>query len=345
MVGTDTPLLDVHAHFFPADGRTRWAAAGADPRWPVLGPPDGDGFARIMRGDVPFRTVTRPLWDPAARIAVLDEHDVALQAVSPTPVLLTYWADPAAALDFARDVNDALARFVAAAPGRLVGLGTVPLQDGARAAEELRRLVTELGMAGVEIGTTAGGRELDDPSLDVFFAAAAELDAAVFVHPLDGGGNAIRRTGPPYDFGLGMLTDTAMAATALVTGGVLDRHSGLRVALSHGCGTLPWAAPRLGMGLDLGGAPGGSARFEELVSRLWADTLVFDPDHLGLLVKRLGAGHLMVGTDYPFIPGQLEGARALLGDAVDAGALTAAEAKGVLGATMLEFLGRASSPG
>jgi len=78
-----------------------------------------------------------------------------------------------------------------------------------------------------------------------------------------------------------MLTDTAMAATALVCGGVLDRHPGLRIGLAHGCGTLAWAAPRLKLGTRLGERPELYDTFDETISRLWVDTLVFDPSTCG----------------------------------------------------------------
>jgi aminocarboxymuconate-semialdehyde decarboxylase len=290
-----------------------------------------------------FRKVRAPLWDLDARLAELDAHGVALQVLSPTPIMLTYWAEPKLAVQFAQAVNDSLAAQVADSGGRLAGLGTVPLQDGVLAAEELRRAVLELGLAGVEIGTTAGGLELDDPEFVPFFDAAAELDAAIFVHPLDGGGNAIRRGGQPYDFGLGMLTDTAMAATALICGGVLDERPHLRIGLSHGCGTLAWAAPRLKLGTALTADPGRQETFDELVARLWVDTLVFDPEHLRLLVHRFGAEHVMVGTDYPFIPGQLEGAETFIGRALERGALTSDQADAVLHANARAFIDKRST--
>jgi aminocarboxymuconate-semialdehyde decarboxylase len=187
------------------------------------------------------------------------------------------------------------------------------------AVPELHRLVTELGLSGVQIGTQIAGRDLDDPELTPFFDAAAELAASIFVHPLDGGGNAIRRSGQPYDFGLGMLTDTAMAATALICGGVLDTRPDLRIGLAHGCGTFAWAAPRLKLGMLLSKNPVSHDNFDELVARLWADTLVFDPRQLPLLIARFGAGHVMFGTDYPFIPGQLEGGREFIRSAIDHG--------------------------
>jgi aminocarboxymuconate-semialdehyde decarboxylase len=338
-------IVDVHAHYFPAD-IDDWVVMTGDDRWPALvaADQDGPGTGRIMLGpSTIFRKVRRPLWDLDARLAELDAHGVALQVVSPTPIMLTYWAEPKPALDFARAVNDSLAAQVAASRGRLAGLGMVPLQNGALAAQELRRAVEDLGLAGVEIGTQAGGSELDDPEFATFFDAAAELDAAVFVHPLDGGGNAIRRGGQPYDFGLGMLTDTAMAATALICGGVLDERPDLRIGLSHGCGTMAWAAPRLKMATALSADPDRQHTFDELVARLWVDSLVFDPEHLRLLVHRFGAEHVMLGTDYPFIPGQIEGASAFVDQALKRGALTRDQADAVLHVNARAFIEKRST--
>lgn len=335
-------VVDAHAHYFPVDIGD-WSQRTGDPRWPslVTTEADGPGTGRIMLGpSIIFRKVRASLWDLDARLADLDANGVALQILSPTPIMLTYWAEPKPALDFARAINDSLATHIAASGGRLAGLASVPLQDGELAAEELRRAVVELGLSGVEIGTGVGGRELDHPDLTPLFDAAAELDVAIFVHPLDGGGNAIRRGGQPYDFGLGMLTDTAMAATALICGGVLDERPHLRIGLSHGCGTLPWAAPRLKLGTALSADPGRQDTFDDLVARLWVDTLVFDPEHLRLLVRRFGAEHVMLGTDYPFIPGQLDGARSFVGLAQERGAVSEDEAYAVLHDNARAFLTR-----
>jgi aminocarboxymuconate-semialdehyde decarboxylase len=335
-------VVDTHAHFFPP-GLEDWAERTGDDRWPSLhvdAPADGSPAAtgRIQQGPAVFRAVTRTLWDVETRLASLDANGVSVQVVSPVPVMLTYWAEGGPALDFAAAVNDGIAAAVAGSAGQLDGLGTVPLQDVDLAVRELDRVVTDLGLAGVQIGTQVAGRELDDPVLAPFFEAAADLDAAVFVHPLDGGADAIRRTGQPYDFGLGMLTDTAMAATALVAGGVVARHPELRIGLAHGCGTMTWAAPRLKLASRIWGDPELHAAFDELVRRLWVDTLVLDPAHLPLLVHRFGAGHVMVGTDAPFIPGQLEGVRDLV--AAAGGALSDADRAAILSANGRAFVAR-----
>jgi aminocarboxymuconate-semialdehyde decarboxylase len=216
----------------------------------------------------------------------------------------------------------------------------VPLQDVPLAVAELDRLVNTLGLAGVQIGTNIAGRELDHPGLGPFFEAAADMGAAIFVHPLDGGENAIRRTGQPYDFGLGMLTDTAMAATALICGGVLDRWPRLRICLAHGCGTFPWAAPRLRLATTLTAGADLTGRFDQLVRQLWVDDLVFDPEHLRLLTRRFGDGHVMAGTDYPFIPGQLENARDFVESAAQQDIITSQQARAILSANAHDFISR-----
>lgn len=112
--------------------------------------------------------------------------------------------------------NDSIADAVRRSRGRLEGLATLPLPHVAAAVTELHRVVTELGLRGIEIGSQVTDWDLDSAELAPVFAAAEELDAVVFVHPTDGGDGVLRRSGQPYDFGLGMITDTAIAATALV---------------------------------------------------------------------------------------------------------------------------------
>lgn len=309
------PLVDVHAHVFPRALDNRYERTG-DSRWPWLTvdathPADGSGV--VMVGDRPFRQVRPSLWDVDHRAADLDSAGIVHQVVSPMPVLMTYWTSGREAASFSREVNDGVASYVESAPGsRLSALGTVPLQDPDLATQELERCVQDLGFAGVQIGPRAGGRDLDDPRLLPFLARAAELEAVVAVHPLDGGTGVIRREGSPYDFGLGMITDTAIAGTALVFGGVLEQLPTLRVVLAHGCGSFPWAYPRLRFGATLREPASVGARFDDLVRRLWVDTLVFEPAHIGLLVERFGEDKVVVGTDHPFITDQLDPVRDFL---------------------------------
>lgn len=328
----------MHAHHF-SPSLPDLARRTGDERWPHLETGDGQ-TGRILLGQQAFRTVRSSLWDLRTRLAELDAAGVAVQVISPVPIMLTYWAEAALGAEYTRAINDSIANAVAEAGGRLRGLGAVALQDPQAAVEEVRRLATELQLDGVEIGTHAAGRELDDPDLDPFWAAVTDLDLAVFVHPLDGGGAAIRRQGQPYDFGLGMLTDTAMAAIALINGGVLERHPTLRVALAHGCGTFAWAFPRLRLGSQMTHTPDIGERYADLTKRLWVDSLVLDPEHMRLAARRFGADHIMLGSDFPFMPGQMEFGPRLVAEAAELGAFSAEDARAVLGANALAFLRR-----
>jgi aminocarboxymuconate-semialdehyde decarboxylase len=323
--------VDLHAHVFPV-GIPDLTAETGDARWPRLVVDETGATGEIRLGDKVFRAVRQPLWDTAARVAAMDRHDVDVQVISPMPVALTYWGDPALALRYAQAFNDQMAAEVQASHGRLRGLGTVPLQDPHTAIAEMERAMGELRLDGIEIGTLIGGSELDEPELRPFFRAAADSGVPLFVHPVDGSG-ATRCTSPIIDFALGMHTDTSLAAFALVYGGVIAELPGLKVCLSHGGGSFPWTHPRLRM-FD----PRDPALLDSWVSRLWVDALVFDPMHLPLLLQRFGADHLVLGSDEPFITRDVHDPANMVAAAVDLGVITAAESIDILGANALSFL-------
>jgi aminocarboxymuconate-semialdehyde decarboxylase len=311
------------------------ASETGDPLWPRVVPDtDGSEVGEVRRGAEVFRVVRRPFWDADARIADMDRHGIDVQVVSPIPVAITYWADAREADRFARAQNDAIAAAVDGSGGRLLGLGTVALQAPDLAVSELRRACGELGLSGIEIGTVVAGRELDDPSLRPFFRAACELGVPLFIHPIDGSG-VLRCSSPLIDFALGMHADSSLAATALVYGGVLRELPDLRVCLSHGGGSFPWTHPRLRL---LRGRE--RDQLDEDVRRLWADCLVFDSLHLPLLVARYGAQHVVLGSDYPFIPPSMHDPRQPLAEAVEQGLLRGADADLIMGQNALTFLGQ-----
>jgi aminocarboxymuconate-semialdehyde decarboxylase len=328
------PTVDVHTHLFPRELATTFDAdaSSALPSLTV----HADGSGEIMRGGELFRRVSATAWDAERRIERMDQDGVDLQVLSPVPVTLVGAAAPGVAAAWARRQNELLAGIVADRPDRFAALGMVPLQNPDAAVTELEYAVTELGLRGIEIGTEAGGRELDDPRMGAFFAAAESLQTPLFVHPTDG--DAIRRRGLPYEFGLGMLTDTALAAAALVFGGVLERFPGLRIALAHGCGTFAWAYPRLVRGAGIGAKPADGHRLAELVRSLWVDAIVFEATHLPLLVERFGAEHVMLGSDFPFYDRRWGSPVEVICGAARTGLISEASAAGMLGSNALGFL-------
>ena len=285
--------VDVHTH-------------AIDPALPDLGAgfPNvertGPDRARIMLEGRVYREIDERSWAPSARLRDMDAEGVAVQVVSPIPVTLCHDAPPDRAARLSRAQNDFLAGLVDLAPDRFLALGAVPLQDPDRAAAELRRCVGELGFAGAEIGTQAGGRELSDPFFAPVFATADELGAVLFVHPVDRTLDA-RLAGLGLGFGLGMPGETAVAGAALLVHAVLEAAPGAQVLLAHGGGALPGVLPRVARGqlvADPGTGPTELAT--ERARRLWSDSLTYDVDSLHLAITRFGADHVVLGTDYPF---------------------------------------------
>lgn len=249
-----------------------------------------------------YRTVSDKCWTTSRRLDDFQDMGLRLQAISPMPELLSYWLSPADGSHLVRFLNEQIATMVHESSGRLVGLGAVPLQDLSLAIKELHHIKHGLGLHGVEVGSNINGTVIGDPKLDPFFEACAALDMPVFVHALRPAGMD-RLVGPaPLQQVLAYPTDVGLAAASVLTGNLLQRYPTLRIAFSHGGGTLAMLLPRLQQAMavfpalkeQLHGSPVEQAR------ALYYDTLVFDTQTLRHLVHTFGSSQLMIGTDYPF---------------------------------------------
>ena len=323
--------IDLHTHGLPRElpafGR-RYAGG-----WPEI-VATGACTADLMIGGRHFRSIDDRCWDPARRLADMAADGVALQVVSPIPVTFSYWLPAGGAAGLATVQNEWLAELVRGDPGHFAGLGTVPLQAPEAAAEMAAKLASDLGLAGVEIGTNVDGAPLDGPELESFWSACEESGALVFVHPWQVLG-AERLRAHNLAYAVGNPAETAAAAATLVLGGVLDRHPRLRLVLAHGGGAFLSMLPRLDqVTANLPGAGDSGGRLpSDYVRRFWYDSLVYDAQSLAGLVARAGADRVAVGTDYPFPIAERPA-----GAAVDAAGLRPADREQVLLGTARRLL-------
>jgi predicted TIM-barrel fold metal-dependent hydrolase len=327
------PAIDVHAHVaLPAADRLVEGLTGLAEQRAVDAAAQGRASAQLNTQQLD--ELRARLHDVDVRLAAMDHARVAAQAVSPMP-LPHLWADRDLATRLVEATNVGVAEFCAREPARLVPIGTVSLQHPDLAVEQLVAAVRDHGVRGVQISSSAGpGRELDDPSLTDFGAAAEELRTAVLIHPW--GCTLGERLNAYYLYNtVGNPTETALALSRIVFSGLLERHPDLRVWSAHGGGYLASNAVRA----DHAWAARADARTTELppsalLRRTWVDSLVYTPEQLRHLVSVMGATQVTLGSDYPFDMGVEDPV-----DRLEAAALDPAATEAIRGGNAARLLG------
>jgi aminocarboxymuconate-semialdehyde decarboxylase len=285
--------IDFHAHIVVPEVFAVTGGHGLHARLGMRG-------ASSLGGAAQSELTMRKMTGTTERLADMDRMGVDMQVISPSLVHVgTAWADGETALALDRKTNDAVAAMVAAHPGRLVGIGTVPLHAPALAVKELTRCIARLGLRGVTISTDVDGAEIGDAKFRPFWKKAEALGAAVFVHPAGNDAQRLRRFG--LSFHLGQPFEEALAMTSLVYDGIIDRFPKLKVAIAHGGGYLPFYAGRLDHALHRGlGDLKLAGDMSHYIRKLYMDTVLFNPDMLEYLTTKVSHRHIMMGSDWPF---------------------------------------------
>lgn len=290
--------IDVHSHYVPKG-------------WPDLGPGtpwlriETERDAVIMLNGKEFRRIRADCWDAAVRLADMDADGVAAQVVAPTPVFFCYAAGVAQATRIAKIMNDLALEICAPAPGRLLPMCQVPLQDPDAACAELDRCLAA-GHVGVEIGNHVGDADLDDAGVVTFLQHAAALRAPVFVHPWDMP-NSPRLDRWMAQWLTGMPAETHLSILAMVLGGVFDKvDESLRICFAHGGGSYPFWLGRMENAWHKRRDVIGVSEHppSHYAGRFYVDSVVFDERALRLLVDTVGEDRVLVGSDYPYPLGE-----------------------------------------
>jgi aminocarboxymuconate-semialdehyde decarboxylase len=291
--------VDMHAHVIVPE-ITREAGDG-EPWRPHVFRDDG-GAQVVEMGGKEIRSAIAEFVNIDDILATQEEAGVERVLLCPWVPLLYYDADPDAGLARARTQNEALARLVRDHPDRVSALGALPLQDPALAAGELRALMDEGVLRGVEVAASVRGVFLGDDRFEPFWEAAAATGALVFVHPTTRGFDSAAFQDYYLWNTVANPLETATTAAHMVVAGVMERHPELRVLLAHGGGAL--LAVRGRMRHAHGFQPQASARLQESpedsIRRFYFDTLTHDDQLLRALIDYAGPDHVLLGSDYPF---------------------------------------------
>ena len=301
--------IDLHSHFFPVEALQN--PGKYEDRKPKLVLDKGKLSVTSQIGYRPG--LGAGAYDPTVRIKALDEMRIDLQAISPSPILLFYWEEPAVAAHFSRKQNEAIQDVVKNYPDRFVGFGSVPLQSVAESIA-IAREAKSMGLKGLEIGNAVGDKPLDDSSFEPFFAAAQELDMLLFVHPLEGGLDADDPLSPILGNVLQFTFRTTMMVERMILKGMFEKYPNLRLCLSHGGGLLAFNIWRLDHSYGL------RPELKKLIpskpsaylKKLYFDTIVHSVAALQYLVKVAGADRVVIGTDYPMAMGEFDAVQKIM---------------------------------
>ena len=289
--------IDTHAHYFPESYIKLISDHGKRCGTTVVSDASG---ARFIQVGLLLRTgpITPHFYDLDDRIRTMDATGVRMQALSLTQPMV-YWADDELGLNLCIAFNDAVSQAHRQHPDRFIGFACLPLQNPNLALEELQRVARLPGIRGVYMATAVRDRELSDRSFFPIYERAADLGLPIFLHPMMINNERLKQY---YLINLlGNPFETAIAASHLIFGGVMDAFPKLEVSLPHAGGALPILRGRLDRGFEIRGECKHLPRKpSEYLRRFTYDTIAYSEDVMSDLVRLVGAERIMMGSDYCF---------------------------------------------
>jgi aminocarboxymuconate-semialdehyde decarboxylase len=285
-------VVDFHVHmledgvFKASTNKTVFTGFGANPM-----PAPRPGAAQLMHR----------MFDPKLEIEDMDARGIDVSVVSSSTVLQgTSWADPQRDLELCMRANDKTAEWAAQFPQRFVGSFVLPLQDVKRALGEAERAVSTLRLKVANIGAQYGGAYMGDPVFHPFWEVVEARGVTVWIHP-EGVRDPWFQRYALWN-SAGQSIEETKCMTSLIYEGVMHKYPRLKVVMAHGGGYFPHYLGRMERNTqnrpDTVKNTGGRSPGEFLRS-FYYDTCVYDPSVLKVLLDRVGAERLVLGSDYP----------------------------------------------
>ncbi|CAD7935548.1 unnamed protein product [Amoebophrya sp. A120] len=280
----------------------------------------GSGRAKELSADggtkpVLFRKCRANLFDCEEVLKDCDAYGTDLQVLSTVPVMFNYQLAPTIGAEWSKFLNQDMGRVckTCSQPGRLAGLGTLPLQHPELAAKEAERAVLEDGLKGFQIGSHVNmpngekNMYLYDKRLDCVWQTLERLGAPLLVHPWD-----MEYIDSKYwlPWLVGMPAEMSLSMCHIMLSGVMDRFRNLKWMFSHGGGAVPGTLGRIEWGYrcrpDLVGLDSAKTNPREAFKRLYLDSITHDENMLQHVIRNLTtADKVALGSDYPFPLGEV----------------------------------------
>ena len=210
-------------------------------------------------------------------------------------------------------------RTVAKHPDRFPAFAAaVNMHDVDFSIREAERAI-KMGARGVQTFTNITGHPLDEPRFRPFFAAMAEHDLPVWLHPARTSAMPDYASEPRSRFEMwwcfGWPYETTIAMCRLVFDGIYDRHPKLKIITHHlGGGMIPFFDGRIGAGMEVLGQRTVDEDHTKVLSSLkrphleyfkefYADTAMFGGTYgLPCGLEFFGGDKVVFASDAPLAP-------------------------------------------
>lgn len=258
--------------------------------------------------------------DLSVRFRMMDQFPGYCQVISLAAPAIESLGTPDRSPEFATLGNDSLAELVTRYPERFAGfIASLPMNAPEAALRELERAVDQLGARGVQFYSNVNGKPLDRPELEPLFAAMAERDLPIWIHPERNSKFADYVDEDDARFELwwvfGWPYETSIAMSRIVFAGYFDKYPNLKIITHHGGAMIPFFSGRIGPGLDQLGARTPDHQKPALTDHhlkrrpfdyfkmFYADTALFGAPHaIRCALDFFGADHVLFASDMPFDP-------------------------------------------
>jgi aminocarboxymuconate-semialdehyde decarboxylase len=289
-------VIDVHTHMFT----TKWLELLRDKSGIYNIQTRPDGQREIFRGNTPVVLPQKGHFDWELRIAHMNEAKVDLSVVSLTCPNV-YWGGEEVSVQAAREANDNVADAQSRYPDRIRWFASLPWEYPLRAVEELERSCAR-GAVGVMVLANVAGKSLTDPMFAPIWGAIDARRLPVLVHPTDPPGvDFMDMSKFDLSWSVGFMFDTTLAITRMIFEGFFDQYPNLKVIASHGGGTLPYLVGRFEKGdeVELPSRRQMKRKPTDYLRHIHYDSITYNLGALQYLVSVVGAGQVMLGTDWP----------------------------------------------
>lgn len=267
--------------------------------------PDGDAS--------PMKHVQHQLEEVGEeRIADMDASEISTQVLSVTApggdIL-----EAKDAINYAKDYNNAIAKIVDEHKDRFAAFAVLPMKAPEAAANELERVIKELGFVGTMINGTTNNKFLDDAQFASIISKAEALNVPIYIHPNLPPKivNEIYYSNLPDSLGFmlsiagwGWHSETAIHVLRMILAGIFDKHPSLKIIIGHMGEMLPMMMARINNVYKDAGLKRTVS--EVLKNNIWITTSgLFTQPPFNLAMETFGVDRILFSVDYPYSPNKV----------------------------------------